>query len=166
MKYIVITMAVLSFNLVYYQNKVSDNSKNILYDISQIQKDAINIFLNENKGWTLAYLKDNTDKERIVAARIENPEFEPYYTQCDMNNDGIVDFAIAVIKNEKFGVVWFKGTKDKNYVSQWINKDVHLHEGSIKGDDRGLWIDGGINTDNLALFSWSKRQKRMVSGKH
>jgi hypothetical protein len=130
------------------------------YPFTGTQRKAVELLLSKAKGWRIALPSDNRSPD-LEQYQNEHPGYTPYFVEGDLTGDGSKDFAIAVIKGEYYGVVFFKAEGDNYLPPQWLTRKGALDDGGLFIDDRGLW-GGQFYTDNLFHFVWSVKEKRLV----
>jgi hypothetical protein len=140
---------------------IAKNDPLSAYPFNQAQKKAIQLLLSRAKGWRIALPTDNHSPD-LQQYQKEHPGFTPYYVEGDLTGHGKRDFVIALVQGEHFAVVFFEAEGDHYLSPQWLTRHGALSDGGLFIDRRGLFVGGPFYSDNLVLFVWSEKAKRLV----
>ncbi len=76
------------------------------YQFTTLQSNAINLLLKDNINFVLANRTDCINSFLADELR-ENPSYEPFFIESDLNMDGRKDIAVVIKKDSLFSLFWF-----------------------------------------------------------
>lgn len=99
--------------------------------------------------------------------------YHPFFVRGDLNDDGILDFAIAFVSHRQgvaaswFSVVVFFGDRRGGFVEpKFVEREISLADGDLSIDRDSLLITPDVSQDDLRRYRWnpSRRELEFVSG--
>jgi hypothetical protein len=142
-------------------------------DLTVAERRAVAQFLSRHADLRPAADGDahETDEAKDVA-RLYGV-YHPFFVRGDLNDDGIIDFAIAFVSRRKiapaswFSVVVFFGDRRGGFVEpRFVEREISLADGDLSIDRDSLLITPDVAQDDLRRYRWnpSKRELEFVSG--
>lgn len=119
--------------------------------------------LKKNPGWREAVFSDSKDPIS-QQNREQNQNYNPYYAEGDLNQDGLKDFVIVVIPEsaDKGSVFWFPGTTEGYEQEERVMRVKAIDRLSISISNAGELLIIDSNTNVTLRFTWDKDDNKLV----
>lgn len=135
-------------------------SMNFAYEFDAAQKRAVGPFLETREGWRLAVASDNANP-LLGRMKRDRPEYQPYFAEGDLDDDGDDDFALALTNGRgAFRVVWFRRVGSGYGPPQPLASASWLDQGGLFVDDGDLLV-GEFYTDRAERYAWNPETRSL-----
>lgn len=129
-------------------------SMTFAYEFDAAQKVAVGPFLEAREGWRLAVASDNANP-LLGRMKRDRPDYEPYFAEGDLDDDGDEDFALALTNGRgAFRVVWFRRVGSGYAPPQPVASASWLDQGGLFVDEGDLLV-GEFYSDRAERYAWN-----------
>jgi hypothetical protein len=130
--------------------------------LSRSQRLVVDKLLADSVTWQLALPSDNTNPN-LKDQRRDQPGYQPYYLEADIDHDGQEDFVVALIHkpDTSFAVFLFRRLNELYASPQLIFSSRALQRCGLFFI-RDHLVVGEFYTDNAVTFRWDSTLHKLV----